>query len=86
MAVDPEVADDVLVGLRGVDLLVMRLVEGWIHVHEITDLAAHDTHVIFFEFERLVGAAAGRARAPRQQLVARRRNRGVRGLSTAHPR
>src|SRR5207237_8117127 len=69
VAVDPEVTDDVLVLLRGVHLSVMRLVEGRIDEHQVARLAAHDPHVILLELERLVRAAAGRARAAREQLL-----------------
>jgi hypothetical protein len=54
---------------ESVDLLVVRLVEGRVHEHEIARAAAHDPHVILLELERLLGAAARRAGAPRQQLL-----------------
>src|SRR6185503_19892019 len=69
VAVDAEIADDVLVRLRRVDLRVVRLVERRVDEHEIALSAADDPHVILLELERLLAAAAGRARAPRQQLL-----------------
>src|SRR5437762_3211290 len=69
VAVDPEIADDVLIRLRRVHRLVVRLVKRRIDEHEIALPAAHDPHVILFELERLLRAAARRTRAPRQQLL-----------------
>ena len=72
VAVDPEVANDVLIRLRRVHRLVVRLVERRIDEHQIALPAAHDAHVILLELERLLGAAARRTRTSRQQLLRNR--------------
>src|SRR2546423_3933732 len=47
----------------------MRLVEGRVDEDQIALAAADDPHVILLELERLVGTAACRARAAREQLL-----------------
>ena len=69
MAVDPEVADDVLVARPTRTPVVVRLVEGRIDVHQIAHAAADNRHVILDSSGCLRSRAAGRAGARRQQFV-----------------